>query len=271
MAFIVAACGIWPPEQGSNLGPLHWECGVLAKGTTREFPSLSLFLPISSLPPLRVLFFLVWVLYLSLLISWPSASFSASAALSPSSPPVSPACCDSVALSLVPVLESLGSLNAVGRWVRLRKAGAGGVLSREEAAADLLPTYFPTVEYPLTLQCANISILEPRLCRRAYPGHISDSMLCAGLWEGGRGSCQVRPALGRTGVGVLQQLRGPGGEGSWSPRLPRTEHGRIWDTWVLGRGGEPVLPGFLDLKEEGTRGWTLCPGRRGVRIHDARS
>ena len=114
----------------------------------------------------------------------------------------------------------------------------GGVLSWEEAAADLLPTCFPTVEYPVTLQCANISILEPRLCRRAYPGHISDSMLCAGLWEGGRGSCQVRPALGRTGVGVLQQLRGPGGEGSWSPRLPRIEHGRIWDTWVLGRGGE---------------------------------
>ena len=25
VAFIVAACGIWLPEQGSNLGPLHWE------------------------------------------------------------------------------------------------------------------------------------------------------------------------------------------------------------------------------------------------------
>ncbi|XP_058386720.1 kallikrein-9 [Diceros bicornis minor] len=48
----------------------------------------------------------------------------------------------------------------------------------------------PKVQYPLTLQCANISILESKLCRRAYPGHISDSMICAGLWEGGRGSCQ---------------------------------------------------------------------------------
>ncbi|KAG8521477.1 LOW QUALITY PROTEIN: Kallikrein-5 [Galemys pyrenaicus] len=48
----------------------------------------------------------------------------------------------------------------------------------------------PRVQYPLTLQCANISVLEHRLCRRAYPGHISSSMLCAGLWEGGRGSCQ---------------------------------------------------------------------------------
>ena len=27
-----AACGIEFPDQGSNLGPLHWECGVLATG-----------------------------------------------------------------------------------------------------------------------------------------------------------------------------------------------------------------------------------------------
>ncbi|XP_019575232.2 kallikrein-9 [Rhinolophus sinicus] len=48
----------------------------------------------------------------------------------------------------------------------------------------------PKVQYPLTLQCANISILDSKLCHRAYPGHISKRMLCAGLWEGGRGSCQ---------------------------------------------------------------------------------
>ena len=129
----------------------------------------------------------------------------------------------------------------MARWVCLGKSGEGG--GAELRWKQLLTFHgpaFPTVEYPLTLRCANISILEPRLCRRAYPGHISDSMLCAGLWEGGRGSCQVRRALGRTGVGILQQLWGPGGEGSWSPRLPRTEHGRIWDTWVLGRaaGGD---------------------------------
>ena len=34
VAFIrlVAACGIWFPAQGSNTGPLHWECRVLATG-----------------------------------------------------------------------------------------------------------------------------------------------------------------------------------------------------------------------------------------------
>ena len=30
---LVAACGIWFPGQGWNLGPLPWECGVLATGS----------------------------------------------------------------------------------------------------------------------------------------------------------------------------------------------------------------------------------------------
>ena len=29
---LVAACGIYFLDQGSNLGPLHWELGVLATG-----------------------------------------------------------------------------------------------------------------------------------------------------------------------------------------------------------------------------------------------
>ena len=29
---LIAACGIWFLEQGSNLGPMHWEFGVLAIG-----------------------------------------------------------------------------------------------------------------------------------------------------------------------------------------------------------------------------------------------
>ena len=29
-----AACGIWFPDQGWNLGSLHWEYGVLATGPT---------------------------------------------------------------------------------------------------------------------------------------------------------------------------------------------------------------------------------------------
>ena len=92
---------------------------------------------------------------------------------------------------------------------------------------------YPTVQYPLTLQCANISILEPKLCHQAYPGHISDSMLCAGLWEGGRGSCQVRTTLGGWGLGTLGEFRGSGRDGSWGPKLPGSEQGRYLDP---GRG-----------------------------------
>ena len=33
---LVAACGILFPDQGLNLGPLHWEHGVLATGPPRK-------------------------------------------------------------------------------------------------------------------------------------------------------------------------------------------------------------------------------------------
>nr|XP_019575231.1 PREDICTED: kallikrein-9 isoform X1 [Rhinolophus sinicus] len=91
----------------------------------------------------------------------------------------------------------------------------------------------PKVQYPLTLQCANISILDSKLCHRAYPGHISKRMLCAGLWEGGRGSCQVRSTLRGRRMGFL----GPGREGTWNPRLPKSKQGGSWDSWVLGEDG----------------------------------
>ena len=37
---LIVACGIWFPDQGLNLGPLHWECRVLATGS----PGMSLLL-----------------------------------------------------------------------------------------------------------------------------------------------------------------------------------------------------------------------------------
>ncbi|XP_049643537.1 kallikrein-9-like [Suncus etruscus] len=78
----------------------------------------------------------------------------------------------------------------------------------------------PKVKYPLTLQCANISILEPRLCRRAYPGHISDQMLCAGLWEGGRGSCQGDSGGPLVCDGVLAGVVSGGAEPCSRPGRP---------------------------------------------------
>ena len=34
---LVAACGIWSPDQGSNLGLLHWKCKVLVPGPPGKF------------------------------------------------------------------------------------------------------------------------------------------------------------------------------------------------------------------------------------------
>ena len=39
----VAACGIYFPEQGSNLGPPHWECRILATGPPGSPKSYILF------------------------------------------------------------------------------------------------------------------------------------------------------------------------------------------------------------------------------------
>ena len=35
---LIVACGIWFPNQGSDLGPLQWELGVLATGPPGESP-----------------------------------------------------------------------------------------------------------------------------------------------------------------------------------------------------------------------------------------
>ena len=42
---LLAACGIYFPDQGSNPGPLHWECRVLANTPPRRSPSFLLEFP----------------------------------------------------------------------------------------------------------------------------------------------------------------------------------------------------------------------------------
>ncbi|KFO26164.1 kallikrein-9 [Fukomys damarensis] len=78
----------------------------------------------------------------------------------------------------------------------------------------------PKVQFPLTLQCANISILEPTLCHWAYPGHISDTMICAGQWEGGRGSCRGDSGGPLVCNGALAGVVSGGSEPCSRPRRP---------------------------------------------------
>ncbi|XP_038623154.1 kallikrein-6-like [Tachyglossus aculeatus] len=44
--------------------------------------------------------------------------------------------------------------------------------------------------YPDTLQCASIHLVSHEACERAYPGQITDNMVCAGEHDGGKDSCQ---------------------------------------------------------------------------------
>ncbi|XP_017177931.1 kallikrein-13 isoform X3 [Mus musculus] len=51
-------------------------------------------------------------------------------------------------------------------------------------------TTSPQVNYPKTLQCANIELRSDEECRQVYPGKITANMLCAGTKEGGKDSCE---------------------------------------------------------------------------------
>ncbi|XP_007492234.1 LOW QUALITY PROTEIN: kallikrein-9 [Monodelphis domestica] len=81
-------------------------------------------------------------------------------------------------------------------------------------------TSSPEVEYPLSLQCANISVLDPRLCHKAYPGRITSNMVCAGLWEGGRGSCQGDSGGPLVCNGALAGVVSGGAEPCSKPKRP---------------------------------------------------
>ncbi|XP_036182913.1 cationic trypsin-3 [Myotis myotis] len=44
--------------------------------------------------------------------------------------------------------------------------------------------------YPELLQCLDAPILSDSVCRKAYPGQITNNMMCLGFLEGGKDSCQ---------------------------------------------------------------------------------
>uniref|UniRef100_A0A8C3WER3 Kallikrein related peptidase 11 n=1 Tax=Catagonus wagneri TaxID=51154 RepID=A0A8C3WER3_9CETA len=50
-------------------------------------------------------------------------------------------------------------------------------------------TSSPQLRLPHTLRCANITIIEHQECERAYPGNITETMVCASVEEG-KDSCQ---------------------------------------------------------------------------------
>ncbi|XP_016061456.1 PREDICTED: kallikrein-11 isoform X1 [Miniopterus natalensis] len=51
-------------------------------------------------------------------------------------------------------------------------------------------TSSPQLHLPHTLRCANITIIDHKECENAYPGNITDTMVCASVQEEGKDSCQ---------------------------------------------------------------------------------
>uniref|UniRef100_A0A8C7EW98 Kallikrein related peptidase 11 n=1 Tax=Neovison vison TaxID=452646 RepID=A0A8C7EW98_NEOVI len=51
-------------------------------------------------------------------------------------------------------------------------------------------TSSPQLHLPHTLRCANITIIKHEECEKAYPGNITDTMVCASVREEGKDSCQ---------------------------------------------------------------------------------
>lgn len=49
--------------------------------------------------------------------------------------------------------------------------------------------------YPELLQCLDAPLLSQDQCKAAYPGQITENMVCAGFLEGGKDSCQVTRPL----------------------------------------------------------------------------
>ncbi|XP_063150824.1 anionic trypsin-like isoform X2 [Candoia aspera] len=62
------------------------------------------------------------------------------------------------------------------------------------------------VNYPDYLQCLNAPILSDEECQAAYPGQITENMVCVGYLEGGKDSCQGDSGGPVACDGVLQGI-----------------------------------------------------------------
>ncbi|XP_069805149.1 trypsin-like [Dendropsophus ebraccatus] len=51
-------------------------------------------------------------------------------------------------------------------------------------------TTSPDETYPSALRCVSVELIPDDTCRGAYPGEITENMLCAGVLAGGKDTCQ---------------------------------------------------------------------------------
>nr|XP_012807684.2 kallikrein-14 [Jaculus jaculus] len=91
----------------------------------------------------------------------------------------------------------------------------------------------PIVRYPNRLQCVNINIMPEQVCRNAYPGAITDGMVCAGVPQGGKDSCQGDSGGPLVCGGQLQGLVSWGMEHCARPGYPGVYSNLCkYHTWI---------------------------------------
>ncbi|GAB0177479.1 trypsin I-P1-like [Grus japonensis] len=60
--------------------------------------------------------------------------------------------------------------------------------------------------YPDTLQCLKAPVLSSSECTKAYPGQITQNMICVGFMEGGKDSCQDYGITSKGDYGINPQV-----------------------------------------------------------------
>ncbi|KAM5235980.1 kallikrein-2-like [Ctenodactylus gundi] len=73
---------------------------------------------------------------------------------------------------------------------------------------------------PRTLQCVDLNLMPNEACQRAYVEKVTAFMLCAGLLEGGKDTCEGDSGGPLICNGVLQGLTSWGGHPCAKPRQP---------------------------------------------------